>query len=471
MNSTATMPMPGALRMRALHPLIDGDGSCSLIYDLERAAVLEVPVELQFHVASALETGEPDDDLLSWLVREDLITSEGWAGGRPEMEQMGALQATSWGEPGTIYRQDDEVHARIDQLTEEAAAQAIEIVFKQGFGAARVCLHAGWDGAFPGFAVLGRIVVVGGRQAKLMRQEVSYELTLDASEVTPAVAAFLADYPFQVVLRCGSFPQLPAASAPSEMAEGWEAEPAVQLLLSHLGERVTVHCVLSEGARLFHLWSWAKRSGVRRLDVLYLEGADGALTGARDFRLDLVAVCDEMGSELEAQRLPIDYRPLTRIVRRLMRSEPLARLQDDEFAGFSPVADIYPPRPDSMDSRLMPGVWLGLDEPDSESDFGMSLDASDDLEADGFPCQGCWARYICSHSTVGVTAAAEGEDGREPSEDRCSVWRAEAESALRLYHRMAHADPLLVVRFFEEPSRVPDDPLSRRENLGSEPTF
>ena len=38
-----TMPMPGALRLRALHPLIEGDGSCSLIYDLERAAVVEVP--------------------------------------------------------------------------------------------------------------------------------------------------------------------------------------------------------------------------------------------------------------------------------------------------------------------------------------------------------------------------------------------------------------------------------------------
>jgi hypothetical protein len=449
-----------------LHPLIDGDGSCSLIYDLERAAVLEVPVELQFHVASALETGEPDDDLLSWLVREDLITSEGWSAGRPELEPMGSLSAPGWWEPGAIYRQEDEVHARLDQLTEDAVSQAVELVFKQSFGAARVRLHVGWDGVFPGFALLERVVVEGGRQGKLLHQEVSYELVLDASEVTPAVAAFLADYPFQVVLRCGLFPQL---SDPSATVEGWEPEPAVQLLLSRLGERVTVHCVLSEGARLFHLWSWAKQTGVRRLDVLYLEGTDGTLTGARDFRMDLVAVCDEMGSELEAQRLPLDFRPLTRIVRRLMRSEPLARLQDDGFAGWNPVADIYPPRPDSMDSRLMPGVWLGLDEP--ESDFGMSLDASatDEIAADGFPCQGCWARYICSHSAMSA-GAAEAEDGREPSEERCTVWRAEAESALRLYHRMAHADPLLVVRFFEEPSRVPDDPLSRRENLGSEPT-
>jgi hypothetical protein len=77
--STIGMPMPGALRWRALYPLIDGDGACSLIYDLERAAVLEVPAELQLHVAPALETGDPDDDLLSWMLGEDLITAEGLA--------------------------------------------------------------------------------------------------------------------------------------------------------------------------------------------------------------------------------------------------------------------------------------------------------------------------------------------------------------------------------------------------------
>ena len=71
------MPMPGALRLRALHPLIEGDGSCSLIYDLERAAVVEVPEELQFHVAPALETGDLYEALLGWLVNEDLLTSEG----------------------------------------------------------------------------------------------------------------------------------------------------------------------------------------------------------------------------------------------------------------------------------------------------------------------------------------------------------------------------------------------------------
>ena len=89
-------PLPGAVRWRALHPLLDEDGTCTMIYDLERAAVLEVPEELQLHAALALETGDPDDDLLSWLVGEDLITAEGraeWArigeahcGARPKAE-------------------------------------------------------------------------------------------------------------------------------------------------------------------------------------------------------------------------------------------------------------------------------------------------------------------------------------------------------------------------------------------------
>ena len=79
MSSMIDIPMPGALRWRAFHPLIDGDGTCSLIYDLERAAVLQVPEELQLHLAPALETGDPDDDLLSWMLGEDLITAEGLA--------------------------------------------------------------------------------------------------------------------------------------------------------------------------------------------------------------------------------------------------------------------------------------------------------------------------------------------------------------------------------------------------------
>src|SRR3954451_21266322 len=91
-----TMPMPGALRLRALHPLIEGDGSCSLVHDLERAAVVEVPEELQFHVAPALETGDLDEALLGWLVNEDLLTSEGVVGWSGFPGAAGQTEGARW---------------------------------------------------------------------------------------------------------------------------------------------------------------------------------------------------------------------------------------------------------------------------------------------------------------------------------------------------------------------------------------
>jgi hypothetical protein len=453
-----TMPMPGALRLRALHPLIEGDGSCSLIYDLERAAVMEVPEELQFHVAPALETGDLDEALLGWLVNEDLLTSEGgidWSGGASG-GFFASQGAADWWNPGALYRVDDQLHARIDQAREEAALEVVGFVFKQSFGNNRVKLHLNWGGAFPGIGLLERIVIESSRLGGRLRQEISFELTLDAAEVTPARADFLAGYSFQVRLLCGSYP------APHE---SFYAEPAVRLLLDRLGDRLTVHCTLGRG-RLRHLWEWAKAAGVRHLDTTLLD--DGSMSDAlarpgrqREVRNDLMAVCDEMADELAAQRRPVDYKPLTRIVDRLMHSEPLDQAYGERGSFTSPMAmaDIYPRSVlDSLDSRL-PEV--------SGTMAAMSTGAEPD--GDEPSCQGCWARHVCSHSALlavsqGVQGAQE-EDPQEISEERCSLWRTEVEVALRFYHRLAHTDPLQVRRFFDDSSREPA-PLGLREDLG-----
>ncbi|MFL6232334.1 MAG: hypothetical protein ACJ76N_04310 [Thermoanaerobaculia bacterium] len=452
-----TMPMPGALRLRALHPLIEGDGSCGLIYDLERAAVVEVPEELQFHVAPALETGDLDEALLAWLVNEDLMTTEGGLGWSGLAGAAGLPEAARWWNLGAVYRVDDELHVRIDQAREEAALEVVGFVFRQGMSASRVKLHLGWGGAFPGTALLERIVVESSRLASRLGQEIGFELTLDAREVTAPRAAFLAGYAFQVRLLCGSFPA-PAGGFYADRKErhaAWEAERAVRLLLEALGERLTVHCVLDRG-RLLDLWEWAKRRGVRRLDAMVLEDAevgDGAAVPGRlrEIRHDLLSVCDEMADELTAQRLPVDFKPLTRIVDRLMRSEPLDQAYGERggFAGLMPMADACPRSfLDSIDLRPLPELPDALGEEDTES-----------------PCQGCWARHVCGHSSY-VASSQDAEDTRAASEERCSLWRTEVEVALRFYHRLAHTDPLQVRQLFDESLREPALPASRREDLG-----
>jgi hypothetical protein len=452
------MPMPGALRLRALHPLIEGDGSCSLIYDLERAAVVEVPEELQFHVAPALETGDLDEALLGWLVNEDLMTSEGEVGWNEPLGAAGLPEPAVWWSLGAIYRIDDELHVRIDQAREETALEMVGFVFRQGFSAGRVKLHMSWEGAFPGTALLERIVVESSRRASLLGQEIAFELTLATREVTAARAAFLAGYAFQVRLLCGSYPA-PAGGFYADLREpgaAWEAETAVRLLLEALGERLTVHCVLERG-RLLDLWEWAKRTGIRRLDAMVLEdgevGDGGVIPGRqRDLRNDLLSICDEMADELAAQRLPVDFKPLTRIVDRLMRSEPLEQVYSERggVSGLMPTADAYPRSfLDTLDLRPLPELPVAVDE----------------LKGDANPCQGCWARHACGHSSY-VASSQDAEDTRAVGEDRCSLWRTEVEVALRFYHRLAHTDPIQVRHLFDDSLREPAPSLGRREDLG-----
>jgi hypothetical protein len=406
--STAIMPMPGALRWRALHPLIDDDGACSLIYDLERAAVLEVPEELQLHVAPALETGDPDDDLLSWLVEEDLITMDGLADRGPDGQPF-AGPGGLW-DLGTVLRLEGEVHVRMGTPPEEAVLQALEVAFRQGLGVSPIQLHLDWDGALPEVGLLERLVCQARRLAKEAGQEVSFDLTLDAAEVTPAAALLLASLPVHVRLRCGAF-------SGGQGCLDREAERALRLLwVENLADRVTLCFTLGGDARLRALWDWARRLGVRHLDAVCQPAAGGELPDAwlRAFRSDLLGVVREIARELEERTPPIDFRPVSRVVRRLLQSEPLPWY---ERLGGWPVEG--PSRPDEG----------------------------------GTCCASCWARYLCRNSAALVSEAAAEE--RTPGS--CAVWSAEAEAALRLYHRLAQADPLQVLRAFGEPSGLSDE--------------
>lgn len=453
---TVMMP-PGALRLRTLYPLIDGDGSCSLIYDLERAAVLDVPEDLQFYVATALERGDLDEDLLGWLVTEDLYTLERLADGADEADPD--LGDATW---SGLAMRDGEFHAQLEPASAEGVLAALDVAFKQGLGASRIALHLSWGGAFPGDELLSRIVVEATRRAACAHQEVRFELALDAWAVDQAVATFLAGYPLlHVRLHCGSFPALaPGSALPGEDRIWSLAERGVHLL-SGMAARLTVQCVLVGSARLHDLWVWARRAGILHLDATRLEAAPpgspvGSGSELRQYRGDLLAICDEVCAALEDGHTPMEYQPLTRTVRRLMRSEPLSMPSLDR-GGFSarPQGGASAISPKESDLLLLTDMWLGLDE--GEAGDGTDLETA----GGGVPCTNCWARHICHHSLL-ATPAADCSDHREPAAERCACWRLEAEVALRLYHRLAQVDALEVRRLFEEESEPPVDLGARR---------
>jgi hypothetical protein len=112
----------------------------------------------------------------------------------------------------------------------------------------------------------------------------------------------------------------------------------------------------------------------------------------REYRQDLMTIQEETCRDLEAGRRPVELQALTRIARRLTRHA-------------------------------------------EASDSGSLFDD------EAMPCLSCWARTMCSHSAL-VAAPSVAEERRGPSPERCSVWTAEAEVAVRLYHRLTQIDLL-----------------------------
>ncbi|HYN22237.1 MAG TPA: hypothetical protein VE078_14850, partial [Thermoanaerobaculia bacterium] len=227
-----------------------------------------------------------------------------------------------------------------------------------------------------------------------------------------SVSLLLSALPLHVRLRCGEF---------HLCQESAEIERAVRLLwLEDLADRVTLCFVLEQGSRLKDLLGWARGLRVRHLDVVPppLEYGAGLDAWLRDYQTDMREEIEEIVRELEAGDVPLDFRPMTRVVRRLMRSELPARFGEESLGG-----------------------WPASDGPlQAEADNGTC-------------CDTCWARYLCRNSAALVAE----EVAEERTAESCSVWAAECESAARLYHRLAQADPLQVLRAFGGPTGLPDE--------------
>jgi hypothetical protein len=490
--------LPGVSRLRTLQPLIDGDGACSLVYDVERAVVIEVPEELKNYVAPALESGNLDEELVGWLTSSDLLTSQdgwGWSGFEPDAARLDAAAAAPWDD-------GEETHGWIDQPEAGAAIEAMERVWKRALGSPRIKLHLDWAGNFPPESWLEKVVADARRRAAAAGQEVAFELALAPEQVTVEASVRLAAHPVHVRLRCGECDPLARVGTSQENRPWLLAEPAVKLLLEQetrirpadapkpppaspplsllpllpvppapplapAPALLTVQCMLDGPARLIELWRWAKAIGVRRLDAIRLEESGGARRAdcawpaarIREYRQDLYAIFEETCAELEAGGSPVEFQPLIRIVRRLRRREAAATLAG---RGGEPAVrgDGRPfARVESLDPRLLPEqLWMRLEGPATPA-------------APGSRCQSCWARQVCSHSAY-VASALGKEDPRDPSRQRCAAWSAEVEMAVRLCHRLAQVDAISVMRFFGDapPLHAQWPQRSFFEGMGSKPS-
>ncbi len=320
---TASIPIPGAQRLRPLQPMVDADGSCSRVFDLERAAEVEVPQELRLHLAAALENGDFDEALLSWLVSEGLITSEGRQS--VPAEEGAPREGVP---PRGPCRLDGELHVRLELRDDDGLAPALDLAFADGRGGGRVVLHLGCGGAFPSPSTLERVVVEAEQRAYETGLRVLYELALAPRAVTAGIVRYVAGTPLHLRLAC----EAPVAGRPGGAA--WAAaEKATALVLERIPDRLTFHAVLGPSGRLRDVHGWARAQPLLHLDVLLLGAHPDGLPAAavERYRADLLAAAEEFAADLGHDTPPLDVQPLTWLARRLLRDAAGER-------------DQYPPR-------------------------------------------------------------------------------------------------------------------------------
>jgi hypothetical protein len=417
---TASIPIPGALRLRPLRPLLEPDGSCRRVFDLERGAEVEVPPELRLHVAPALECGDFDEELLDWLVSAGLITSEG----RQPSPSEEAGRAGDWAERD-LLRLDGELHARFDLRAEEALLPELDLAFAEARGGARLVLHLGSGGAFPNASALERLVVEAERRVIETGLDVHYELALAPHAVTAGIVRFVAEMPFHLRLAC----EVPTGAETSRRA--WKAaEAAAGLVLDGIPHRLTFQAVMGPGARLRDLWSWARERHLLHLDVLLLgahpRGAAAPAVAA--YRRDLRAAAEAFAADLAHDLVPLDLQPLTAIARRVLRSAGA----DQPYRSRASV----PVRPPAGAAAIVVAQPL---------DSARLLPQRRAAALDAAHC---------------LSAPPRDETASGPAPRRCSLQRAEAEAAVLLARLLAGPPAAFALRLLDEMARAPVDPFS-----------
>lgn len=346
-----------AARVRNLHLLRDPDGSCRAVYDLERTLVLDVPPQLRACFSTQRAALEANPELRDWLRSEDLLTVDApVVQARTPARALPAVTDVSLDLSGACnmscgYCFEHDIHSRTGPMHERTALASLDFAFENAAKSGRLTLHFGSGEPLLQFDMLQRIVAEAERRAARTGVQLGWEITTNATLVTNEIASFLTEHAFNVRVSCDGPPAIHDEFRAMKSGEPSydQVVAGLRRLLDHLPDRLTVNSVLTRRTRLATLWRWATELGVRHYHVIKVGAyADRDLNlqleELRNFESDLAAICAEMRATLRSGAVPIDYQPITKVVRRLMIPQPITRFCGvaGSYLGVAASGDVYP---------------------------------------------------------------------------------------------------------------------------------
>ncbi len=454
-----TQAKEGSLRLRHAHAFVESDSRCAIVYDLERTFVIDVPLEFQSSVVSAISGDTYNPALGRWLEEEGLLTRESWRSlcdpkdvGLPLVTDV-SLDISGSCNMSCVYCFEEAIHSRIGKMSDEMINNSLDFAFRQAEGSRHLALHFGSGEPLLRFEQLARLIEEANSRAQRQNIVVSYELTTNATLVTHEIAEFLAAHPINVRVSCDGPSALHDVFRPMSNGESSYDLVTKGLALLHefLGERVTVNSVICGRTRLKDIWLWAKSTGIRHFHVIKVGANDSSNVNLQrfeqaSFRDDLVAISDDILSDLEAGNKPIDFQPLTKVIRRLMIPQPITRFCGvaGTYLGVAANGEVYPCfRHLGLEEYKFGEVGGEIDER-KRVEFLKHEAADVDNRA---ICENCWARYLCGGGCY-ADSVVYGPEKNRPQESHCTFWQVEIEAAVRLFVRLREADPRYCLKLF-----------------------
>lgn len=357
MQRTHDEAYPGPWRMRVTHLVADDRRDVALIYDLERTFVIEVPKRLLPCIGQWPPDRSTDPNLRAWLLHKGLLTtaeSPDWSDRAgveaPKITDI-SLDLSGACNMGCRYRFEKMTQSRIGRMGEGTLTAALDFVFTEAAGFDHIALHFGSGEPLIEIELLKRLVREAEARAAASGQRLTFELTTNATLVTPAIVTFLAEHPFNLRVSCDGPAEIHDRNRPraNGRASYSFVKRGLDLLLEHMPEQVTVNTVLCGNTPLRTIWAWAKDTGLRHFHVIKV-GADLnapetlPASELEEFRADLSGICDDMFADLTAGRRPIDFQPITKIIRRLMIPAPITRFCGvaGSYVGVASDGRLYP---------------------------------------------------------------------------------------------------------------------------------
>jgi uncharacterized protein len=344
-----------------------------------------------------------------------------------------------------LYCFENDIGSRLGAMTDATATATLDFVFHAARAAEEITLHFGSGEPLLRFDLLQRLVIEAEARAKASGQRIGFELTTNATLVNRRVTDFFAAHPFHVHVSCDGPAGIHDANRP--LASGRGSYAAVKRGLDELLARrprrgLTVNAVLAPGTRLLEVWNWAKSLRVPRLIVIKPVGLveDDLELYARDLQSIAGDLCDA----LDRGERPVDYQPLTKVVRRLMLPQPVTRYcgAGGTYIGVGTDGSIFP-----CFRHIGVAAWrLGSVHDGIDNALRAHFRTTNAADVDRRPeCRECWARYLCGGGCY-ADSTVYGADPLRPKTEQCPFWKAEIETAIRLFRRLVDENPEQVLK-------------------------